>query len=55
MKTEHNIVLTVAVLVAIILLFGLVGNGDYADALELENARLRGMVSACHATQEVQP
>ena len=54
-QPEHNIIQTVAVLIALILLFGLVGNGDYADELALENARLRGVVSACHATQEVRP
>lgn len=55
MKPEHNILQTVAILVAIILLFGLVGSGDYADELAIENARLRGIVSVCHATQEAQP
>ncbi len=53
--SEHNILQTVAVLIALILLFGLVGSGDYADELAIENARLRGMVSACHATEEVRP
>lgn len=55
MDNQHNILLTIAVLVALIVAFGFVGNGDYADELALENARLRGVVSACHAAQEVRP
>ena len=55
MDNQHNIPLTIAVLVALIVLFGFVGSGDYADALASENARLRGALSVCHAAQAVQP
>lgn len=55
MQPEHNILQTVAVLLLIILAFSLVGSGDYADALERENARLRGAITVCHAAQGVQP
>jgi len=65
MKPEHNILQTVAFLLAIILLFSLMGSGDYADELELENARLRTQlkVAAAHcssarhliALRQVQP
>lgn len=55
MKPEHNILQTVGILLAIILLFGLVGTGDYADELAAENARLRGALNVCHTTQETRP
>ena len=57
-NTEHNIPQTLAVLLAIILLFALVGNGDYADELERENARLKAVAAHCRLTtvmREVQP
>jgi hypothetical protein len=55
MNDKHNIPMTIAVVTVLIVLFGLVGGNDYAHELALENARLRGVVSACHAAQEVRP
>jgi hypothetical protein len=58
MKSEHNILQTVAILVAIILIFGLAGSGDYADELAAENARLKAAAAHCRlatAMREVQP
>jgi hypothetical protein len=43
------------VLIIILLAFAAAGSGDYADAVALENAQLRGAVAVCHAAREVQP
>ncbi len=38
----------IGVLCAILLAFSYAGNGDYADALAAENARLKGAIRVCH-------
>lgn len=43
------------VLIIILLAFAAAGSGDYADAVEAENALLRGALSVCHSVQAVQP
>ena len=48
----------IAVIVAIFGLFALAGRGDYQDALEAENARLKAAAAHCRlatAMREVRP
>lgn len=52
LKTRTQVAL---VLIIILLAFAAAGSGDYADAVALENAQLRGAISVCHAAQEVRP
>ena len=44
LKTRINIGL---VLIIILLAFGAAGSGDYADALEAENARIQAAADRC--------
>lgn len=38
----------IGVIALILLAFGYAGRGDYQDALEKENARLKGAIAVCH-------
>jgi hypothetical protein len=44
----------ISVIAAILLAFGYAGRGDYQDALERENASLKGAIKVCHAAVDQQ-